>query len=189
MAFRASHAELVTKQTAIRQGLVDRLQFRGGPEPHRALRVVPADRLSADHVSSSSGGWAVSWRPDKLGYPIGDGPSYNDMPPVDPAAQQERRRVRVSGGVDAQGNNIADCLEIDSDDVTPKALAELAMAAVRITKRHREAVEDMAGYEETASSAPASKVPFRTPATTSKNTTISGRPGGSAPQPGSTKTN
>ncbi|KAK0737763.1 hypothetical protein B0T18DRAFT_394188 [Schizothecium vesticola] len=89
-------------------------------------------------------------RPDKFGYPIDDQPSLNDMPQPTLPPNKNGDEFEYLDGVDAQGNNIPDCLEIDSDDVTPKALAELAMAAVRITKRHRETAEDMASFEETA---------------------------------------
>ncbi|KAK0753775.1 hypothetical protein B0T18DRAFT_385764 [Schizothecium vesticola] len=57
---------------------------------------------------------------------------------------------RYLDGEDEYGNSVPESLEIDSDEVSPKALAELAMAAVRITQRHRDFLGNMAGLEEAA---------------------------------------
>lgn len=149
-AFKASHAELLAKQAVVRQGLLDRLSEEAQSRINRYEWFQPT-RLSADHLSYTSGDLTVCWRPSRLTYPpVDDGPNYNDLPRPTLPPNKNGEEFEYLDGLDAQGNNIPDCLEIDSDDVTPKALAELAMAAVRITKRHREAAEDMACFEETA---------------------------------------
>lgn len=149
-AFRASHAELLAKQAAIRQGLLDRLSEEAQSRINRYEWFKPT-RLNANRVSYTSDDLTVTWRPSSLGSSqVDDGPSYNDLPRPTLPPNKNGDEFEYLDGIDAQGNSIPDCLEINSDDVTPKALAELAMAAVRITKRHREAAEDMAGFEETA---------------------------------------
>ena len=64
--------------------------------------------------------------------------------------QKVRDCSRCLDGEDEYGNSVPESLDIGSDKVSTKALAELAMAAVRITKRHRDFLGNMAGLEEAA---------------------------------------
>lgn len=131
------------------------------------------DRLSDEGQARVKGyHWFKLWRADANSnilifdkYAWGGWQSIEMRQHVDsdpaPLAPDPKLRLRIPpgkngdefeylDGEDEQGNCIPENLEIDSDEVSPKAVAELAIAAVRITKRHRESVEGMSGFEETA---------------------------------------
>lgn len=151
--FREKHAKIHDERVKIQDALLDRLSDEGQArvKGYHWFKLWRADANSNIMIFDKSawGGWqSIEMR------------QHVDSDPA-PLAPDPKLRLRIPpgkngdefeylDGEDEQGNCIPGNLEIDSDEVSPKALAELAMAAVRITKRHREPVEGMAGFEETA---------------------------------------
>jgi len=90
----------------------------------------------------------VGWQPAKV-----DEDEEIDVPPIYNILRNIQVRLAPDNGSEfehMESQGIPEYFEINSDAVSSKALAELAMAAVRITKRHYEFVEEMAGFEEAA---------------------------------------
>lgn len=151
--FREKHAKIHDERVKIQDALLDRLSDEGQArvKGYHWFKRWRADANSNIMIFDKSawGGWqSIEMR------------QHVDSDPA-PLAPDPKLRLRILpgkngdefeylDGEDEQGNCIPENLGIDSDEVSPKALAELAMAAVRITNRHRESVEGMAGFEETA---------------------------------------
>jgi hypothetical protein len=150
--FRVAHAPIHAEQKKIQDALLDRLSDEAqarvkGYEWFRAFRPDPNMNVIMFDKDAWGGWQPMHIRKDPRGDFTPLRSAHNARPSVAP--DKNGSEFEYLEGEDDQGNCIPECLEIDSDDVSPRALGELALTTLRIVKRHRESLEDMAGIEET----------------------------------------